>query len=702
MVLLEPREAPSEQFPDGQGKKCVHKDWLTRTYAPDDFGPSNNIGIKSVKGLIDVDCDCTEAVVMAEGFLPKTRAVYGRTSRPKSHWLFRCPEITHPVAYRDTIAKKTLVEVRVSHQSMAPPSVHPQGETVEWDTGFTETSVELVVEKALLLRSVQLVATGAMIARYYNAPGDRHDWGMALSGFLRRLTLTQHETERLFTLAAKVVGDDKVKDRLDAVRTTYTQSEDSAQTGAKRLGELMTEGAGFVLALRKIWGGDTPGVSTTKLDELNKRHAVLFNQAGNVIILTEEEEDGKRQIRYSTRHDFSLLYPHQVQVGITPAGKPIVKSLAEAWVTHPKRRFYRGIELAPNGRSNEGYYNLWQGFSVEPKPGDWSLFRQHIGLLADGNEDYVRYILAWMSETVKHPERPIGIALAFKGGQGVGKSTFARWFGELFGAHFLHLDSEHRLLGQFNAHLHNTILVLADEAVWAGGKQGLGALKRMITEQTLAIERKGIDVINVKNMLHMIVASNEDWFVPTGFDNRRFAIFKVSDARQNQHKFFGAVQDQLMKQGGLGALLYDLLNMPDDVNLRDIPNTDELQEQKKHSMSPRQAWWYEQLQSGTLWETAEQVYEGCWQIDPEPLYAAYVTAMRMGDVRSNPGFMGAVGRFMRTVLPSPFPEQAQHGGKRYWLLPSLAESRKHFDQIMRSTDAWPTDNDLKPGVEVPF
>lgn len=698
-----------------RGKKCIHDDWLTRAYTPQDFSPTQNIGIQQKAGLIDIDCDCDEAVFMAEAFLPKTKAIYGRASRRRSHWLMRCAEVTDPIAYKDLIAKKTLIEIRVKHQSMAPPSEHPDGETVEWDdptflsTGNVASMLsELTVEKALLVRSVQLCATGAMIARYYNPPGARHDWGVALAGFLKRLNITQSETERLFDRAGKLAHDDKVKDRFDAIRTTYAVSEDTPTTGGKRLVELIGEnGKEFVATIQKIWGGEAGGVSKNRLDAMNKRHAVLFNQAGNVIIMTEEQEDGHLQVRYSSRSEFNLLYPQLIQVGATDKGKAIMKPLGEAWVTHPKRRFYRGIELAPNGKSNEGYYNLWTGFSVEPKQGDWSLFRQHIDLLANGNPDHVQYILTWMAETVQDPAHPIGIALSFKGGQGVGKSTYAKWFGALFGPHFLHLDSEHRLLGQFNAHLHHTIVVFADEAVWAGGKQGIGALKRMITETTLAIERKGIDVINVKNMLHMIVASNEEWFVPADFDNRRFAVFKVNPARQNQHKFFGAVASQLFEQGGLAALLYDLLAFKSTINLREIPETEELIEQKKHSMTGKKAWWFEQLQSGAPWIGAEPLPangEGDipYQIDPDNLYSAYVTAIRIGDTRANPGFMGSVGRFLRTVLPEGFPEIIQRGGKRYWVLPSLEKSRKHFEELLKARVAWPIDVEAPTAPDIPF
>lgn len=694
VVPLEPR-----------GKACLHKVWQGRDYSPDEFAPDHNIGIQSTNGLVDVDNDCPEAVLFAEAFLPKTQAIYGRLSRPKSHWLYRS-QIDTPTAFKDPIAQKVLCEIRVKHQSMAPPSTHPNGETIEWTFPTFE---EAEVDPKFLLRCVRLVATGCMVARYYNPPGARHEWGVTLSGFLRRLSVSEVEAVKLFEIAASWAKDDKVKDRLDAVRSTYSLHEETPTTGATKLAELIGDyGKEFAAGLYKIWGEESGGVSQSRLDKMNAKHAVLFNQGGKVCILTEIEEDGLPQVRFTNRHEFELLYPQKVQVGVTDAGKPIMTTLAKAWLEHPKRRFYQGIELAPGNDPNPGYYNLWKGFSVAPKRGDWSLFRQHIDLLVQGNEEHANYVLDWMAETVQRPHQQIGISLAFKGGQGVGKSTFARWFGALFGPHFLHLDSEHRLVGQFNSHLHNAIVVLADEAVWAGGKVGLGALKRMITEPTLAIERKGLDVINVKNMLHMVIASNEDWFVPTGFDNRRFAIFEVSDAKQNNDAFFGAVHKQLYHQGGLSALLYDLLERPRTVNLRKIPDTAELERQKKWSMPARHQWWHEQLMTGDPWKgaialPADGEGEVYFEVDPEPIYAAYVIAIRAADHRMNAGLMGAVGRFLRTVMPDNCPTILQHDRKRFWVIPSLSACRRHFDHVTRSRTDWPDDPDDQQTLrEVPF
>jgi hypothetical protein len=376
------------------------------------------------------------------------------------------------------------------------------------------------------------------------------------------------------------------------------------------------------------------------------------------------------------------------------------KPLGTVWLKHAKRRFYRGIELSPNGNGNVGYYNMWNGWSVEPKKGEWPLFRQHIDLLANHNVEHARYIVQWLAETVQHPDRPIGVAIAFRGSPGTGKSTFGRWFGSLFGCHFLHLDSESRMLGRFNAHLHQAILVLADEAVWAAGKQGLGALKRMITEPTLAIERKGIDTITVKNLIHMLVASNDDWVVPVGLDDRRFAVFTVSKQHARDTKFFGAVHDELFKKGGLAALLYDMLAYKSDVDLKDIPDTEERREQKFFSLTPIDEWWRGVLEDGLFWQKDDLIEDSDEvRILRSRMYETYVVSVERAHKRWNLGSQSALGRYLKKLLPPPYPLSARtiHGGPMSYILPSLAECRAFYDTSHGHTE-WDDNVVMRPAL----
>jgi hypothetical protein len=181
----------------------------------------------------------------------------------------------------------------------------------------------------------------------------------------------------------------------------------------------------------------------------------------------------------------------------------------------------------------------------------------------------------------------------------------------------------------------------------------------------------------------MMVASNEDWFVPVGFDNRRFAVFSTATDHQNDSKFFAAVRKELFEQGGLSALLYDLLEFKEDVNLREIPETKELDEQKYRSMHPREAWWYDMLCDGTPWNDASPINNKEYSIDPDALYAEYVIAMQRASGRANLGVKGALGRFLRQVMPAPYPLSKQESGgqrKRFWIFPSLRECRNFFSR----------------------
>lgn len=650
--------------------------WQHTTFSEADFKDSDNIGVKLGEpsgGLTDVDLDCKQAVEIAAVLLPKTQRIHGRPSKRRSHYWYTVAGVIKSEGFKD-IDGSMLVEIRsTGGQTVLPPSVHPSGEVLEWELDKTP----LATEPSLLRDSVVWVATAALLARHYPEAGSRHDAAGQIAGFLLNLKVPPIVVVPIIEAAATAAGDPEVKDRVSFAQSTITSYlANEPVTGGPKLSDLIGP---EVIKRIKIWFG----TSVSQIQELNERHAIVFGQNGGLIVLTETMEDGAFQLRFSQPNVMTMLYPKMVTIGESPKGKPVTKALGSVWLTHPKRRFYHGIELAPNGNANPGYYNLWRGFTVEPKKGSWPLFKEHLKLLAGNDLDCARYIFAWMAETVQHPDRPIGIALSFKGEQGTGKSTFCKWFGSLFGVHFMHLDSEQRLLGNFNAHLHNVIVVLADEAVWAGGKAGLGSLKRMITEETLAIERKGVDTMVVKNRMHMMVASNEDWFVPVGFDNRRFAVFCTATDKQNNSNFFSAVRKELFEQGGLSALLYDLLEFKDQVELRDIPQTKELDEQKYRSMHPREAWWYDVLCDGGPWKTADPINNRENAIDPDEMYAEYVVAMQRASGRANLGVKGALGRFLRQVMPNPYPlsrQQPNGDRKRFWVFPSLKECRDFFAQ----------------------
>ena len=50
------------------------------------------------------------------------------------------------------------------------------------------------------------------------------------------------------------------------------------------------------------------------------------------------------------------------------------------------RRQYQGVVFEPKGNVPE-FFNLWEGYAVDPKPGEWALFRHHIeDVIANGRK----------------------------------------------------------------------------------------------------------------------------------------------------------------------------------------------------------------------------------------------------------------------------------------------------------------------------
>ncbi len=168
------------------------------------------------------------------------------------------------------------------------------------------------------------------------------------------------------------------------------------------------------------------------------------------------------------------------------------------------------------------------------------------------------YVRKWLAHLVQKPWI-IATALVLRGKQGTGKGTFVTAIGKLFGPHFAPLASLDQILGRFNSHLKNAILIFADEAIWGGNKREVGALKSLITEPRLFIEAKGKDGYWIDNFKHLIVSSNEDWAVHLDPDDRRFFVLDVPDLRKEDLAYFNKIHHQL-ENSGYEALMYDLQN----------------------------------------------------------------------------------------------------------------------------------------------
>ena len=346
------------------------------------------------------------------------------------------------------------------------------------------------------------------------------------------------------------------------------------------------------------------------LRKLNADHFVLTNENGKVVVAEWKREPlpGRMETRdvlsMQTFPAFRDRYLNQtVQVPVLgKEGKFKEKQIADMWLRHPQRREYTSLTFYPAGEQViDGYYNLWRGFGVEPKEGDWSLMEAHIReVLANGDPASEKYMLNWAAFAVQHAALPAEVALVFKGGHGVGKGVFARSLMKLFGAHGMQVSHPSHLSGRFNSHMRNTCLLFADEAMAPQDKAATGVIKTLLTEPDIQIEGKGANLLTCPNHVKVVMASNEEWVAAVARDDRRFAVFDVAPKKKDNKAYFKPLYDQ-MDNGGLAAMLHALQHRDlDKWHPREIPETQARADQKNASISGFARVFFDWLETGIL------------------------------------------------------------------------------------------------------
>jgi len=161
-------------------KRCSFRDWPNRQFGTEALGSDDNVGLKTgsrSRHIADVDLDCPEAIELASIYLPETGAIFGRPSKPRSHWLYVAVGASF-VSFADPIAGDMLVELRADgltggcHMTIIPPSV-TDGEARQW---CGDAIGPAPIDHRILRRRCALLATGALVYRYVGTTPARTPW----------------------------------------------------------------------------------------------------------------------------------------------------------------------------------------------------------------------------------------------------------------------------------------------------------------------------------------------------------------------------------------------------------------------------------------------------------------------------------------------------------------------------------------------
>jgi Bifunctional DNA primase/polymerase, N-terminal len=461
-----------------------HEERITEEDVPFHWTNGQNVGLlcgEPSGGRVDVDLDADEAVKIAGRFLYPT-LTSGRESRPHSHWWYVAPG-AESCDWKDSDGSK-LVELRsTGRQTLVAPSLHPDGDEYVW---HTETGLKMAeIGAAELTRRLGELATTVMIARYLplirtgTEGGGRHDYALALAGFLLRSDrLDTQTTLRILTAAWDAKGWPGEKEKREAHRDLEGIVRDTAENlaagqpvvGGPTLEEMAP---GVVRLLCKWWGwsredrgDDTAG---TDAEERKPTQAELLVRCANGVDLFHTPAgDSYATVPVGDHHETHLVKAKGFRRWLVrayferydrpPGNQALQDALglleARALFDGPAREVY--VRVA--GHTGNIYIDLatkdWQ--VVEITPAGWRVvsgedapvrFRRPRGMLAlptplpasDGDdgcdgllrrffnvsdEEDLRLIIAWFVAALR-PTGPYPVLL-FQGEQGSAKSTAER------------------------------------------------------------------------------------------------------------------------------------------------------------------------------------------------------------------------------------------------------------------------------------
>jgi len=443
---------------------------ITEEEIPNYWTNGQNIGLlcgEPSDGRVDVDLDTDEAVPIAGRFLSPT-LTSGRKSRPHSHWWYVSPN-AESSDWKDTDGSK-LVELRsTGRQTLVAPSTHPDGDEYVW---HAETGLKMAeIGAAELTRRLRELATAVLIARHLppirtgTEGGGRHDYALALAGFLLRPgRMGEDLTLKVLRAAWDAKGWPGDKEKREAYRDLEGIVRDTSENLAA--GEPVVGGPtleemapGIVRLMYKWWGWERKPQAEDNAGEKEERR----NQADRLIGYALEDVQELFVDQHGAPHALidgepvplaSRCYSWLRRLMWEEEGRSVsgeyLKMAAGTLSAHAE---FSGEsrELYTRAAWHEGilYYELRPGKVVRIGPGGWIfeasppvLFRRYVNLKplpdpeAGGSLDVLDELVNLKSERdrrlfkaylvtlpLEHVGRPIFNA---SGAMGSGKTTIGR------------------------------------------------------------------------------------------------------------------------------------------------------------------------------------------------------------------------------------------------------------------------------------
>ena len=245
------------------------------------------------------------------------------------------------------------------------------------------------------------------------------------------------------------------------------------------------------------------------------------------------------------------------------------------WRARKYMRTFENVDFLPPPLQCADYtMNTFNGLRAEKLPAcdamNVDLLLKHIDILSGNDVDGSQYIINYLAHAVQKSGELPRVALVFQSDQGTGKNIFfENLVRKLFGAEYLLQTAEmDKVIGRFSM-INNKLFIIMDETSGKDSFTNSDKIKNIITCEQIPWERKGIDGININNCGRYLFFSNNDTPVKIEASDRRYVVFKCSNARQNDSPYFKEMSKMFSDDAVIKTVYNYLLNV-------DISNWDSI------------------------------------------------------------------------------------------------------------------------------
>jgi hypothetical protein len=287
--------------------------------------------------------------------------------------------------------------------------------------------------------------------------------------------------------------------------------------------------------------------------EFEKTHLKIINKSlfvkhdnNNIIFLTQA------QLKMSYSHlsyDVPVYNDKSIFTGFNTL--PFINK----WIgfTHNIRR-KDDVDIYPNTTEcPQNIFNLWRPFAMElltepytHKQKELEFILNHIKILCNHDEYVYDYFIKWIAQMIQYPHIKT-IMPTFISREGSGKGTLFKLFEKMLGNEkvFETTNPSRDVWGDFNGMMCNCFLVNLNELSKKDTMEAEGKIKGLITDNTLAINQKGIPQYKIKSYHRFITTTNKEEPINSTNGDRRNLIIRSSDEKKGDYIYFETMHKYL-------------------------------------------------------------------------------------------------------------------------------------------------------------